>query len=165
MHFARASSVKLPQRLSIWAATLYLAFFFVIAAVSQLFAFETFGDIIATYGLPMDDVFNKVAAALIVTLEVFAIPFLLMMRLSLLMRIVSMVSGWVVLVFWLAVGVWQSTVSFYIPNAGLFGAKISLPQGWWLVFYMAALITLLIYVSYHLWPIVRRRKHIAKTSE
>lgn len=165
MHFARASRVKPPQRLSVWAAALYLAFFFVVAAVSQLFAFETFSDIIATYGLPLDEAFNKVAAAVIVTLEVFAIPFLLMMRLSLLMRVVSMVSGWLVLIFWLAVGVWQSTVSFYIPNAGLFGSKISLPQGWWLVFYMAALVTLSIYVSYHLWPGVGRRKHIAKKNK
>lgn len=165
MHFARATRVKPPQRLSVWAAALYLAFFFVITALSQLFVFETFSDIIATYGLPVDDVFNKVAAAVIVMLEVFAIPFLLMMRLSLLMRLVSMISGWLVLLSWLAVGIWQSTVSFYIPNAGLFGSEISLPQGWWLVFYMAALITLSIYVSYHLWPLNRQRKHIAKRNK
>jgi hypothetical protein len=161
MHFAKATRVK-QQKLSVWAAAVYLALFFVIAAVSQLFGFETFSDIIATYGLPANDVFNKVAAALIVILEVFAIPFLLMMRLSLLMRVVSMVAGWLVLIFWLAVGVWQSMVSFYIPNAGLFGSKIDLPQGWWLVFYMVALITLTVYVSYHLWPIISRRHRVAK---
>jgi len=165
MHFARATKIKVPKKLSVWAAAIYLALFFMIVAVSQLFTFEAYSEIIATYGLPFDEVFNKLIAAVIVTLEVFAIPFLLMMRLSPLMRVVSMVSGWLALLFWFLVGIWQSVVSFYIPNAGLFGSNISLPQGWWLVFYMVALITLSIYVSYCLWPAVRRRKYIAKTSK
>ena len=165
MHFAKATRPKVPNKLSVWTAALYLALFFVVAAVSQLFAFEDFGGIISSYGIPLDDAFNDVAAAVIVTLEVFAIPFLLMMRLSSLMRVVSMVSGWLVLIFWLAVGIWQSTVSFYIPNAGLFGSEINLPQGWWLVFYVTALVTISIYVSCSLWPVERRRKNIAKKNK
>lgn len=164
MHFIVATRGRLPKELSVWAAAFYLALFFVVAAVSQLFAFETYGDIIATYGLPIDSAFHNVIAAIVVTLEVFAIPFLLTMKLSLLMRIISMVSGWLVLVFWLVLGIWQSTVTFEIPNAGLFGERIGLPQGWWLVFYMTALVVLSVYVSYKLWPIKRIADHIFKNN-
>jgi hypothetical protein len=159
MHLATAVKGKWPKDMSARAASLYLALFFVVAAVSQLFAFENYPDVIASYSLPGLWGFDLPIAATIVALEVAAVPFLLVMRLSYLMRIVSMVCGWVVLGFWLFIGLWQSYVSFYIPNAGLFGSEVKLPQGWWLVSFVVALIAIAAYVAMAMWPIHRTPSH------
>lgn len=130
------------------AASIYLAFFFVIAALTQLFAFESYPDVIRGYGLPMANEAALPVAALVVCLEVFAIPYLLWMRVSSLMHRVSVASGWLVLLYWLGIGVWQSIADFHIANAGLFGSKLLLPQGWWLVSYVTVLIILMTFVSW-----------------
>jgi hypothetical protein len=149
MHFATAHNVPKPTLLSVTAASLYLALFFAVAALMQLFAFESFPDVIASYDISFVSDLSPVVAALIVCLEVLALPFLLWMKVSRLMRVVSFISGWFVLLFWLKVGIWQSVTTVYISNAGLFGAKIVVPQGWWLVSYSAILIILMGYVTWH----------------
>ncbi|MDB5165847.1 MAG: rane protein of unknown function [Candidatus Saccharibacteria bacterium] len=162
MQFAKASNVKKPKQLSVVAASLYLAGFFTIAAVLQLFAFESYPGVIQSYGLPFADGFALPLAALVVVLEVFAIPYLLWMKLSPPMRLVSMISGWLALAYWLGVGIWQGIVDFTIANAGLFGAKLLMPQGRWLVCYCAVLLILMIYVVWNMPPSVLRKKPLAK---
>jgi len=165
MHFVRALPAKKPTQLSVVAASLYLAGFFVVTAVLQLFAFESYPDVIRSYGLPMASELALPFAALVVCLEIFAIPYLLWMKLSPLMRWVSMISGWIAIAYWLVVGIWQGVTDVYIPNAGLFGAKILMPQGRWLVSYCAVLLILMIYV---VWSTRRRaishNKPLAKPS-
>jgi hypothetical protein len=156
MHFVKALSPKRPTQLSVVAASLYVAGFFVITATLQLFAFESYPDVIRSYGLPIADELALPFAALIVCLEIFAVPYLLWMKLSPLMRWVSMMSGWLALAYWMGVGIWQGVADFYIPNAGLFGAKVLMPQGRWLVSYCAVLLILMIYV---VWSTRRRPAH------
>jgi hypothetical protein len=130
------------------AAKLYLALFFVVAALLQLFAFEHFSTLIANYQIPMlSSDFPLLAAMVIVTLEVIAIPRLLDMKLAPFVHTASTVAGWIILLVWFLIGFWQSTANFVIDNVGLFGAKISLPQGWWLVTYITILILLLGYIE------------------
>jgi len=148
MHFATAHSPKKPTLLSVTAASLYLALFFTVSSVLQLFAFEAYPDVIESYDIPLVSDASLFIAAVIVSLEVLAIPFLLWIKLSPLMRIISFVSGWAVLLYWLGIGLWQSITDVTIGNAGLFGAKILLPQGWWLVSYSAVLLILMAYVSW-----------------
>jgi len=148
MHFVKTRRVQRPAQLSLQASSLYLALFFVVAALSQLFAFELYPDVLSSYGVSFVSAFALPFAALLVTLEVFAIPSLLWMTVSPLMRIVSRTSGWTVLVYWLVVGIWQGVADFTIANAGLFGAKVHLPQGWWLVSYALILLILMTYVTF-----------------
>ena len=156
MKAIRAQHYAKPSTTAELAASIYLAFFFVVAALTQLFAFESYPDVIRSYGLPMADELALPLAAALVCLEVFAIPYLLWMRVSRLMHLVSFACGWLVLLYWLGIGVWQSIVDFHIANAGLFGAKLLLPQGWWLVSYMTVLIILMALVSRSSRPVMRR---------
>lgn len=148
MKAIRAQHYQKPTTAAELAASIYLAFFFVVAALTQLFAFESYPDVVQSYGLPLAAELALPLAALIVCLEVFAIPFLLWMSVSRLMHWVSFACGWLVLMYWLGVGIWQSVVDFQIANAGLFGAKLLLPQGWWLVSYVAVLIVLMAFVTW-----------------
>jgi hypothetical protein len=158
MHSVTAHHAKKPSQLSVVAASLYLALFFTVSALTQLYGFDSYPNVIASYDMPLLSDVNLLAAALLVCLEVFAIPWLLWMNLSYLMRIVSLVSAWLALLCWFIIGVWQSLVGFYIPNAGLFGAKIMLPQGWWLVSYSVVLLILLGYVTWKSAPFTRIQK-------
>lgn len=148
MKAIRAQYYVKPATAAELAASIYLALFFLVAALTQLFAFESYPDVIRSYGLPMADELALPLAAALVCLEVFAIPYLLWMRVSRLMHLVSFACGWLVLLYWLGIGVWQSLVDFHIVNAGLFGAKLLLPQGWWLVSYIAVLMILMAFVSW-----------------
>lgn len=97
----------------------------VLLAVAQLFTFEDFSEIFAgTYGMPGNGAF--VFAALVVSFEVAAIPFLLRMTLSPLARLSSMIAGWVVSVAWAILAVWASIQSEGM-NIGLLGATIETP--------------------------------------
>lgn len=164
MKAIRAQHYVKPTAAAELAASIYLAFFFVVAALTQLFAFESYPDVIRSYGLPMVDELALPLAAVVVCLEVFAIPYLLWMRISRLMHLVSFTCGWLVLVYWLGVGVWQSLVDFHIANAGLFGAKLLLPQGWWLVSYIAVLMTLMAFVLWSSRSVVQRNSTSKKSS-
>lgn len=132
---------------SVLYARLYLALFFVVAVLSQLFAFEDYPAIISDYGVPLLSALSVPFAVLIVLLEIAAIPSLLGMSLSQELYRFSMIAGWTILVYWFSVGFWQSLSADLIANAGLFGAKVMLPQGWWLVCFIAALIVLRGFVS------------------
>lgn len=130
-------------------ARLYLGCFFVVVAVSQLFAFEEYPDIIVSYGIPILSQFSVFVAIIVVLAEITAVPLLIGMKLSRKLKLVSLIASWLVLVYWLKVGLWQSITTEYIPNAGLFGAKVLLPQGWWLVCFIMALIVLYLFASFY----------------
>ncbi len=127
--------------------SLYLAFFFMVVALAQLVAFEKYPDVIAGFGLHTSQPMNFVIADVIVLLEILALPYLLRMNVSTLLLIISRTSGVLVLVFWLLIGIWQSMTAEMFQNAGLFGAKVPTPSGWWLVYYMIALLVLYGYVA------------------
>ena len=158
MHRIKATFGVRPKELSVRFSALYLALFFVVASVVQLVGFEDFPDIIASYGLPIDPSFATVIAATIVSLEVLAVPFLLTMKLSPLMRALSAASGLLVLLFWLTIGLWQNLASPSIENAGLFGSLVTVPQGWWLVSYMVALLVLFGFTVWAMTPHIRRSR-------
>lgn len=127
--------------------SLYLAGFFVIAALGQLVAFEDYPSIIQHYDLLPNWNGELIAAAVIVSLEVFAIPYLLNVRTSLLMRRFSMICGFAALGWWLFVSIFLSGSDMEIINLGLFGAKLLTPSGLWSVFYILMLIGFAAYVS------------------
>ena len=151
---ARPAKTAAAERVALTVAAV-----FVLMAVTQLFSFEDFPEVIYDIWLPgIGRAGSVVAASLLVIGEVLAIPFLLRMRLSPAMRAVSMVAGWLVVLFWLVALAWQNVTPSALTNAGLFGATLALPVGWWAVFYMAGVATLVAWAAWGLWPFAGRRK-------
>lgn len=127
---------------------MYLGFFFTVTAVSQLFAFEEYPNVIASYGIPGLSSLSPFAAIGIVFAEIVAIPLLIGMKISRGLKVIGIAGSWAALLYWLIIGIWQSTTTEFIPNAGLFGAKVFLPQGWWLVCFILALLILHSFASF-----------------
>jgi hypothetical protein len=156
--FVHATEAKQVKSKNAQIAGIVVVAFLIIMVVAQLFTYEKFADVIRGLQLPIADELAPVVAALIVTLEVAMLPFLLRMRLSPLARIVSMVAGWAVLLFWLVLSFWV-TVTFNIaPNSGVLGDTIALPAGAWMLTFFMALSVLDGWASYVLWPDISIRK-------
>jgi hypothetical protein len=136
---------------TIWVSVA-LAAVMVILAVAQLYRFEDFPNVIADIGLPGGATWASTYAALLVTGEVLAIPFLLRMMLSPAMRIVSMVSGWLVIAGWLSIVVWSNLVLDHEVNSGILGAAVPIEQGWWVVCIFVALGLLAAWSAWGMWP-------------
>jgi len=146
-----------PKTKNTTKVSLFLVALFTLMAVAQLFSFEKFPDVFGLT-LPGREASAHVYAALIVTLEVAAVPFLLSMRLSFAMRVVSMLAGWCVVTAWFIVTLWEN-ITHAIPNTGLLGATASLPIGWWSVLFCMGLGILVVWTSWGLWPFRNLEAH------
>jgi hypothetical protein len=156
--FVQATAAPKPKTKNIRTVGVALAGVFVMMVVAQLFTFEKFPEVISAMWLMPDQSLTSVKAAIIVALEVAAIPFLLAMRLSPLMRIFSMAAGWLVIAAWLIVTLCQNLSSNVIANSGLLGATVKLPVGWWDVLLCVALGILAAWAAWGMWPFPERTK-------
>ncbi len=154
----QATAASRPKTKNIRTVGIGLAAVFVVMAVAQLFTFEDFPETIAAMWLPGGDAVASVRAALIVTLEVAAVPFLLSMRLSPAMRFLSMVAGWLAIAAWFVASIWQNLSSGVIVNSGLLGPTVKLPVGWWNMLFCVALGILAAWAAWGQWPLQKRRK-------
>lgn len=100
---------------------LMLAFVLLLMAVTQLVRFDTFVPLWRTIA---GDYWATPLAALVVTIEIFSLPFLLGMKLSHLARAVSFFCGWGVIAFWLVCGL--GTAGKQLP---LLGSFVQIPSG------------------------------------
>jgi hypothetical protein len=153
--FAQPSAPPKPKTANVRLVCLLLAAMLVVLAVAQLFTFEQFAEVFIAMALPGSDVLAPVYGAVIVTLEVFALPFLLAMRLSTAMRIFSMVVGWLAIAVWLFLSVWGASMGEIAANSGLLGATVVLPVGWWSVSFSIALGVLAAWAAWGMWPLGR----------
>lgn len=138
-------------------ARLYAAIL-VVMVVGQLFSFEKFIPLVTTFQLPGGEAAGVVVAALIVTCEVLALPFLLRMRLSPAMRALSMVCGVLAATAWLKLTIWLNVTVGAADSVGFLGTSVDLPVGWWAVCFSLALLVLSIWVGWGMWPFVRSGK-------
>lgn len=154
IRFARAQTAA-PAR-SRYAALIAVAYAAVLTlfVVAQLFHFETFPSVLSELGLPVQEAFVFVLAPLIVVAELFAIPFLLRMKVSHGFRWFSMLLGWLVAVLWMSLSVWA--VVNQSSNVGFLGATIALEPGWWAVSFSGVLAVMAAWSSWGLWPSTRR---------
>lgn len=152
--FVTATDPPQPKTKNVRKISLLLAGILLAMVVAQLFSFEKFPNVIADMHLPGGEVFAKLRAALIVTFEVFALPFLLGMRLSPAMRIVSMVAGWAVVMGWLAAAILMDKT----VNSGLLGATVPLASGWWMIFFVVGLGVLVAWSAWGMWPLKPSRQ-------
>jgi hypothetical protein len=148
----QSTPATLPDAVRVKLASVLLAAVFTILAVAQLYSFEDFPGVIASFWLP-GDVPDQLVAALLVALEVLAIPFLLFMRVSPAMRIASMLAGWVVVVGWLAIALWINLTINVVTNSGVLGETIPVAPGWWMIAFFAVLAVMMGWVSWQMMPV------------
>lgn len=158
--FATASDSPKPKTKNVKTIALFYALILVVFVVAQLFSFEEFLGVVQGYGLFSDEALSRLFAALIVTSEIFALPFLLGMKLSKAMRVFSMICGWFVALFWAGVTKWIVFYGVGIENVGFLGDVVELVPGWWAVFASLGLGVLSAWASWGMWPLEshRRRK-------
>ncbi len=131
--FVSSTPAPAPISTTVFVVRTLIAALFVILATAQLFSFEDFPAVIAGLNIMGGDTLAPVYAAVLVTAEVFALPYLLGARLSPAMRAVSKILGWVVIGAWIAVLVWLSAMTSGVENSGILGATIAVASSWWLV--------------------------------
>lgn len=144
---AKAPKTKDSQRIAIFYAIILVAM-----AVAQLYSFDEFLKHFVDFGFPGGDRAAYFLAAFLVTVEVFAIPFLLRMSLSPAFRWVSMICGWLVALLWLKITIWLAIHDGIASNVGFPGTVASITPGWWAVFMSIALGILAAWASWGLWP-------------
>ncbi len=128
----------------------------VVMVIAQLFAFEDFIPLIQNYELPGGQGTATLVAGLIVIYEVFAIPFLLRMRLSPLFRWFSLICGLLVAAVWAFLAFWATLHSIDLTNSGLLGTKVKVAIGWPQLLITVTLAVLAIASTVGLWPVRRK---------
>ncbi|MFZ2545057.1 MAG: hypothetical protein WAW80_03710 [Candidatus Saccharimonadales bacterium] len=123
-----------------------------VMAVGQLFSFEKFIPLITNYSLPGGHGTGVLAASLIVIFEVLALPYLLRMPLSPLMRWVSLLCGFLVAVLWIGLAITVLTHASWVHNSGMLGLKIVVPAGVVSLFVSLVLMALAIISVVGLYP-------------
>ena len=146
------TNAKKPKTLESQKVAYMYAFILIIFALSQLFNFNDFLALLESFWLPGGNVTADLLGAIIVVSEVFALPFLLGMQLSPLMRVMSMVLGWLAPIMWLKLSLWLVLTVNAVSNIGFLGTIVQLAPGWWAVFFSIALGILAAWASWGLWP-------------
>lgn len=148
--FAIPTTAPKPKTTKIRSVSLVFASFLVVLVVSQLFTYEEFPAALTTLGI--SEPAAHFLASIIVVSEVLALPFLLFIKTSPLMRAVSMVSGWVAVLALFILTVWENVGISLSGNSMLFGATLSVPRGWWSVCVAIALGVLAAWTAWGMWP-------------
>lgn len=158
IRFATVAEAAKPKTKDSQKMAYFYAGLLVILVLSQLFTFDEFLKLLISYNLPGGEVMANFAGSLIVISEVFALPFLLRIKLSPAMRVASMVFSWIASASWLKLAVWLVSTSDTIINFGLFGTLVTLNVGWWAIFFSLAICTMAAWSSWGLWPLQKSRK-------
>lgn len=156
-HYLHATLPEPPKTSDSNKAAYLLAGIFIVFALTQLFGFDEFLELLPGFNFIGGASVAKIFGVIIVICEVFALPFLLGMRLNKTIRIVSMVMGWIVVAGWLKVALWVNLTENSVSNIGILGSKIQLIPGWWAVSFILALCVLAAWSSWGLWPLLRNK--------
>lgn len=123
-----------------------------VMAVAQLFTFETLPALFESFGLPVGEPFVVALPAIVVALEVLALPFLLRMVLSPAFRVLSMGAGWLVALFWIFTASWVVAVQPLAETVGFLGTVVSLIPGVWAIGFSCLMGLASAWASWGLWP-------------
>lgn len=156
--FAKSTPSKKPRtKDSQQIAYVYIAVL-VVFALTQLFTFDKFLVLLEGFSLPGGAPVAHLLGGIIVASEVLALPFLLGFRLSSLMRVFSMVLGWLVPLIWLKLSLWLIITGSTVVGVGFLGTTVDIIPGWWAVFACLSLGLLAAWASWGLWPFEIHKK-------
>lgn len=147
---AKVTTATKPRTPQSGQVSLFFAGLLAVMAVAQLFTFESFIVLLGTFELPLG-LPPMLVASFIVIAEVFALPFLLRMDLSVAFRWLSMGLSWLVVAFWLFVSVWLRSMVLVPETVGFLGS-IPVTPGLWVVLFSISLGILAVWSSWGLWP-------------
>ena len=150
--FVKSIPAQEPRTKESKKIAIFYAVILVILAVAQLFSFEEFLVHFQSIGLPISNEQAYILAPVIVIAEVFALPFLLRMRLSPAFRFLSMFLGWLVAGLWVFVTFWLASTQSQADTVGFLGTVVNLMPGWWAVFISLSFAVLAAWSSWGLWP-------------
>lgn len=125
--------------------------------VSQLLTFRGLLDLAESWGMPGGITFSSWLIALLIFAEIFALPFLLRLKLSPLARIASMVMTWAVPAIWVFISLWINLSTSVILNAGMMGTVVQLMPGWWVTLIAVAIGVLAAWASWGMWPKIYKK--------
>ena len=154
----KAVPAQKPRTKESLKISIFFAVILLIMAMTQLYTFEEFADLVPRFNLPLGEVLIYTLAPLIVVCEVFALPFLLRMTVSPAFRWLSMMLGWLAAAIWLLVSIWICSTGPDVPTVGFLGTIVELPVGFWAIFMSFALCILAAWSSWGLWPGKRLQK-------
>ena len=154
----KATSAPKPRTKESRQMAILFAALLVLFAVTQLFTFDEFLELVPAFNVPFGPLFTYTLAPLIVVAEVFALPFLLGMSVSPAFRWLSMFFGWFVAGVWTFISLWIVTTNQAVETIGFFGTIVNPAPGWWAVFIALALCILAAWTSWGLWPGKRAKK-------
>ena len=153
--FVKAEEAKKPRTHESRNIAYMYAAILVIFALSQLFTFDKFLVLIDSFWLPGGTSVAYLLAGVIVSSEVFALPFLLGMKISPLMRVLSMGLSWLVPFIWFLLAVWINFTVNAVSNIGFLGTVVILIPGWWAIFFTMSIGLLSAWASWGMWPFKR----------
>lgn len=154
MKFAQITAAPEPRTKDSKKVAIFFAGVITVMLVAQLFTFE---DVLVLFGDTFGQTQGQIIAALIVTIELFALPFLLRMQVSKAFRWVSLVCAGLVGVLWVVIAGWTVSMQPGAPSVGFLGSFDPLGAGLWAVFVAFALTVLGAWSIYGLWPLQKKK--------
>jgi hypothetical protein len=113
--------------------------------------------LIDSFWLPGGTQFAAFLSAFIVCVELFALPFLLGMRVSSALRVVSMGCGWIAAGIWISLSIWLQVTVNEVANIGFMGEIVTLTPGLWAILLSIGLGLLSAWSTWGLWPLGRKK--------
>ncbi|MFZ2125182.1 MAG: hypothetical protein WA087_03200 [Candidatus Saccharimonadales bacterium] len=162
--FVEAVPARTPKTREVKQVAYLYAAILVVFVLAQLFTFDDFLRLVTSFYIPGGKAASYFLASLIVSAEVLALPFLLGMSASPLMRIISMVLGWIVPAIWIFFAVWLNVTINAVLNIGYLGTVVNLMPGWWAVCFGVAMAILAAWASWGMWPFDTPRKAVTKVN-
>ncbi len=156
MKFATAQKAQEPRSHTVKVVAWVYAGLLVVMTVGQLFSFEKFIPLIRDYWLPGGDGTGTLVACLVVISQVFALPFLLRMPLSPLMRWFSLGCGIVASGLWVLLGIVAVAGDSAMTNSGVLGTKVAVPSGVLQLLWAMGMSALAAWSAWGLWPRVTK---------
>ncbi len=148
----QATPAPKPRTDTVKQMSLLYAAVLVVFVVAQLFTFDEFTNLIISFNLPLSDAWTFALAPTLIAAELFALPFLLRMKLSIAFRWLSMFLGWLVPALWLFISFVAVTTQPNAETIGFLGTVVDVVPGWWAVLASFALGVLAAWSGWGLWP-------------
>jgi len=150
--FVKAEAAPAPRTPTSRMIALFYAGVLTVMAVAQLFTLDEFVELFFRFDLPVGTAIACALAPIIIASEIFALPFLLGMKVSPLFRWLSMALGWLVAFLWLFVSISVVVLRPLVDTVGFLGTALMMPIGYWAIGFSLLFAIMTVWASWGLWP-------------